>query len=131
MLIYLDTVIVIYAIEGIPALRTRALTRLQAAMNAGDDLVTSDLTRAECLVKPIRTGDNLLQADYLAFLNQTLVVDHTADVFNRMAAIRAATNYKIPDALHLATAVHHQCDSFLTNDNRLAGFAQIPVELLP
>lgn len=93
--------------------------------------MTSDLTRAECLVNPIRAGDNRLQADYMSFLNQTLVVNHTADVFNSMAMIRAATNYKIPDALHLATAIHYKCDSFLTNDNRLAGFAQIGVELLP
>jgi uncharacterized protein len=122
---------VIYAIEGIPALRSRALSRLQAARIAGDDLMTSDLTRAECLIKPIRTGDSLLQTDYLTFLNQTLVVSHTADIFNSMATIRAATNYQIPDALHLATAIHYRCDRFLTNDNRLAGFAQIGVELLP
>jgi predicted nucleic acid-binding protein len=131
MLIYLDTAIVIYAIEGLPAFRGRALARLLAAHNAGDDLVTSDLTRAECLVKPLRTGDHQLQIDYLTFLNQTLVVGHDATNFDRLAAIRAANNYPVSDALHSATAVHNQCDVFLTNDNRLAGFAQVTVELLP
>jgi predicted nucleic acid-binding protein len=131
MLIYLDTAIVIYVIEGVPAFRGRALARLLAAHNAGDGLMTSDLTRAECLVKPIRAGDNQLQMDYLTFLNQTIVVSHDAAVFDVMAAIQANTAYKTPDALHLATAVHNHCDLFLTNDNRLAGFAQIAVELLP
>ncbi|HEX4143642.1 MAG TPA: type II toxin-antitoxin system VapC family toxin [Pirellulales bacterium] len=131
MFIYLDTAIVIYAIEGVPAFRTRALARLLAAHHAGDDLVTSDLTRSECLVKPLRTADPQLRADYLTFLDQTLVVGHDAAIFDEMTAIRAANNYNIPDALHLATAVRNGCGVFLTNDNRLAGFGQIAVELLP
>ena len=131
MLIYLDTAIVIYAIEGVPAFRARALARLMTAHQAGDDLMTSDLTRAECLVKPLRIPDPLLEADYLAFLSQTHVAGHDAAIFDRMAAIRAANNFRVPDALHLATAVYNQCDVFLTNDNRLAAFQQIAVELLP
>jgi predicted nucleic acid-binding protein len=131
MLVYLDTAIVIYAIEGAPAFRNRAFARLQIAKNAGDDLVTSDLTRAECLIRPLRIGDNSLRDDYLAFLGQTLVVSHPSEVFDRMTSIRAATNFRIPDARHLATAVHYPCGSFLTNDDRLRSFSGINIESLP
>ena len=48
MLIYLDTVIVIYTIEGAPAFQARAVARLAAANAAGDSIATSDLTRLEC-----------------------------------------------------------------------------------
>ena len=131
MLIYLDTVIIIYAIEGKAPFKARAMNRLAAAKAAGDDLATSHLTRGECLVKPVRTSDQLLVADYLMFLSQTVVVDHPAKVFDRMAQIRAGTNFKIPDALHLATAIESNCALFLTNDNRLAGFSGIKIDILP
>jgi hypothetical protein len=41
MLIYLDSVVVIYAVEGAPALQARAKARLSALHSAGDDLATS------------------------------------------------------------------------------------------
>lgn len=131
MLIYLDTVIVIYAVEGQPPFKARAMNRLATAKAAGDDLVTSYLTRAECLVKPIRIADRPLTDDYMRFLSQTVVAGHPANAFDRMAQIRAGTNFKIPDALHLATAIETNCAVFLTNDNRLAGFNGINIEILP
>jgi predicted nucleic acid-binding protein len=131
MLIYLDTAIVIYAIEGNAHWKGRAMARLQAAHLAGDDLVTSHLTLAECLVKPLRIGDSSLEADYRTFLSHTFLVEHPLEVFDRLAHIRATTTIKIPDALHLATAIHHGCDVFLTNDDRLSTFADVPVEVLP
>ena len=131
MLIYLDTAIVIYAIEGKAPFKARAMSRLAAAKAAGDDLATSHLTRGECLVKPIRTADQSLAADYLRFLGQTAVFDHSANVFDHMAQIRAATNFKIPDSLHLAIAIENKCAVFLTNDNRLTGVSGINIELLP
>lgn len=131
MLIYLDTAIVIYVIEGNIAFKSRARARLAAAQMAGDHIASSHLTRAECLVLPLRKGDGLLEADYRAFLGQTLVLNHPAAVFDLMSNVRAATNLKIPDALHIATAMHGKCDLFLTNDNRLAGFAGIKIEVLP
>ncbi len=41
-------------------------------------------------------------------------------VFDEAAQLRADfTGLKTPDALHLATAVYHNCDEFWTKDNRL------------
>ena len=41
-------------------------------------------------------------------------------IFNQAAKLRADfTGLKTPDALHMATAVYHNCDEFWTNDNRL------------
>jgi hypothetical protein len=33
--------------------------------------------------------------------------------------------------LHLAAAIEAGCDRFLTNDNRLTTFPDLPVEVLP
>ena len=50
MLYYLDTVIVIYAVEGNPADQQRALNHLAALEQAGHRFAISELTRTECLV---------------------------------------------------------------------------------
>ena len=48
-------------------------------------------------------------------------------VFDQAAQLRAShPKLKTPDALHLATALHHGCAEFWTNDLELA---KIPVAL--
>ncbi len=37
-------------------------------------------------------------------------------VVTRIARLRAVHPFKLPDALHLATAIEHGCGLFLTND---------------
>ena len=57
MLVYLDSVICIYAVEGAPSFQARARARLAALRAAGDNPAISDLTWLECRVKLIRLGD--------------------------------------------------------------------------
>jgi hypothetical protein len=58
MLVYLDSVICIYAVEGAPAFQVRARTRLATITTAGDQPAISDLTWLECRVKPIRQTED-------------------------------------------------------------------------
>ncbi len=45
-------------------------------------------------------------------------------VFQKAAELRADfTSLRTPDALHLAVALHDDCDEFWTNDNRLTAIA--------
>jgi predicted nucleic acid-binding protein len=57
MLIYLDSVVLIYAFDHAGAFRARADTRLRSIASTGDRIAVSDLTRLECRVKPIQLGD--------------------------------------------------------------------------
>lgn len=133
MLVYLDTVICIYAVEGSPSFQTRARARLATMRAAGDQPASSDLTWLECRVKPIRLSDATALADMEAFLTASDVVrvPMPTAVYERACRIRAVHNYKLADALHLAAAVESGCGLFLTNDNRLSSFPDIPVEVLP
>jgi uncharacterized protein len=131
MLIYLDTVIVIYAIEGAPAFKACAVARLAAANATGDSIASSDLTRLECWVLPLRNNDPVLQTDYSQFLDKTKVLAMPPSVFDRAALIRAKHNYGVLDSLHLAAAIIGNCGLFLTNDARLSGFSNIKIEMLP
>ncbi|MGE5370590.1 MAG: type II toxin-antitoxin system VapC family toxin [Solirubrobacterales bacterium] len=46
------------------------------------------------------------------------------------ARLRAVYNFKMPDPIHLATAIIHQADVFLTNDHRLASVRQLVIKKL-
>jgi predicted nucleic acid-binding protein len=133
MLVYLDSVICIYAVEGSPSFQTRARARLAAMMAAGDQPAISDLTWLECRVKPIRLGTLAALADMEAFLTASDVVrvPLPTAVYERACRIRAVHNFKLADALHLAAAIESGCKLFLTNDHRLSSFPDLPVEVLP
>jgi predicted nucleic acid-binding protein len=133
MIVYLDTNIVIYAVEKHPGFGPRAIARLVAAQAAGDTFMLSDLVRMECLVMPFRTGDAVVEAAFQAFFARpdVRVVPVTPAVADRAARLRAALRFKALDALHLAAAVEHGAGVFLTNDNRLNAFTGLTVEVLP
>ena len=133
MLVCLDTVNCINAVEGPPSFQARARARLAALRAAGDQPAISDLTWLECRVKPIRLADAVALADMEAFLTGSDVVrvPLPTAVYERACRIRAVHNYKLADALHLAAAVEGGCGLFLTNDHRLSSFPEIAVEVNP
>jgi hypothetical protein len=143
VLYYLDTVIVIYAVEGNPAYQQRALTHLAALEQAGHRFAISELTWTECLVPVFAPGAGQRLSDFFRFFHgpNLRTLGLTAAMHTR-AAIRGGHTYPttppaqprrygLADALHLATAIETGCDVFLTNDNRLAGFPDITIEVLP
>ena len=133
MLVYLDSVICIYALEGAPIFQARARARLAIIQALGDQPAISDLTWLECRVKPIRLGDLAALANMEAFLTGADVVrvPMPTAVYDRACQIRAVHKFKLADALHLAAAVEQHCGLFLTNDHRLSSFPAITVEVLP
>jgi predicted nucleic acid-binding protein len=133
MIIYLDTNILIYAVEHHPIFGPRARTRLANVQSVGDALMISDLTCMECLVGPLRAGNTSLEAQFRVFFAVAglHLVSIAPAVCERAARIRAKSLFKPRDALQLAAAVEHGADVFLTNDVRLSSFPDLTVELLP
>jgi predicted nucleic acid-binding protein len=130
MILYLDTNIIIYAVEHHPVFGPKAVTRIATARAAGDSILISDLTRMECLVLPLRNGDVALEQTYQGFFGLITVVPITPTVCDRAARIRATHRFKPMDALQLAAAVEHSANIFLTNDFRLSSFTDLMVEVL-
>jgi predicted nucleic acid-binding protein len=88
--------------------------------------VTSELTLAEVLVKPIRDGNSTARDTYDRMLRTKpflSVLPINRDILVDAAGLRAATSLKLPDAIHAATALLRGCTTFLTND---AGFEPVP-----
>lgn len=144
MLYYLDTVIVIYAVEGNPVDQQRALNYLVALEQAGHRFAISELTRTECLVPVFGASTGALLSDFFRFFHgpNLRTLGLTSAMHSRASAIRGghtypatppalSKRYGLADALHLAAAIESGCDVFLTNDNQLANFSDITIEMLP
>jgi predicted nucleic acid-binding protein len=51
-------------------------------------------------------------------------------VIDQATFLSARYGFRTPDAIHLAAAIEHNCDLFLTNDNRLRRCTKIAVETI-
>lgn len=122
-MIYLDSCLVIYAVEDGGA-RGDTVRRLLAH---DDVFAVSPLVHLECLAGPMRRGDLDIEDRFRAVLGLFRQVELDPPVFERAARLRASASIRTPDALHIAAAQVHGCDSLWTNDDRLAaasrGFA--------
>jgi predicted nucleic acid-binding protein len=126
---YLDAVIIIYAVENTQPFAPA----VDAKLSVSDlTLVTSELSRLECRVKPLRDGNTKLLQDFDKFFINTIneLVPLTRDVIDCATELRARYNLKTPDTLHLGAALVSNCDVFLTNDQRLSRCQEIMVETI-
>jgi predicted nucleic acid-binding protein len=133
VLIYCDSVILIYYFDQVGPFNVRATQRLAALLAAHDVIAVSHLTRLECRVGPMKRGDSPVLTVFDQFFAKPDVqnVPLTTAVYDRATAIRATHGFKTLDSIHLAAAVEAGCDRFLTNDARLSRFPDIAVEILP
>jgi uncharacterized protein len=134
MTVYLDANCVIYLVELNPIWGPKVLTRISSLRDGGSRIAVGDLARTECLAQPFLKGNSAVIADFQAFFSSDDidVLPLTAAVCERAAKIRAASLFqlKVPDCLHLATAIEHGCGLFLTNDVALRRCTQITVDIL-
>jgi predicted nucleic acid-binding protein len=132
--IYLDANIFIYALEGYSEFLELLSGLFDMIDNGSVRACTSELTLAETLIKPMADNNTVLQEAYQdavrteGFL-QAVPADR--EILVKAARIRSQNiHLRLPDAIHLATALHCGCDIFLTNDNRLKNYPDINVILL-
>lgn len=130
---YLDASAVIYLLEGSTAVRAQVAARIaQAEEDPGGRLLASRLSRLECRVKPLRAGDAAMLATYDAFFTRSrlTILGVSAAVLDRATDLRARHGFKVPDAIHLASAIEAGADAFLTGDAGLTKCPGVNVELL-
>jgi len=84
--------------------------------------VTSALTLAEVLVKPLRDQARELVETYYRHLMVSPAIELaeiSTSVLWESARIRASSGARLYDAIHVATARLRECGTFLTNDHAL------------
>jgi predicted nucleic acid-binding protein len=117
--VYLDTAPLIYYLEE-NATHINYLNQLFKKNEAGEFIFyTSVVTLTEVLTLPIRQGNRALAEQYQYFLSETetLKLIPVNIAIARLAAdLRAEYGIRVPDAIHVATALEIKADLFLTND---------------
>lgn len=128
--IYLDTNLYIYLFEGVEPYR-QLMSELSVEIDRRDiAVVASELIFTELLPRPVREGRRELIAHYLEIVQRTpriTLVPVDRRVILRSVHLRAAFGLRSMDALHMATALVHNCETFLTNDERVRAGRQIRV----
>jgi predicted nucleic acid-binding protein len=116
-LLYLDTNCLIAIVE-----RRELAELVEGVVERIVRFVTSEITLAEVLVRPLQTGDDELVAAYERVLSDPDFIDVIPidrDLIRDVAVERAKTGTKIPDAIHVVSAVRTGCTHFLSSDKRL------------
>ncbi|MBP0615869.1 type II toxin-antitoxin system VapC family toxin [Jiella mangrovi] len=120
--LYLDSNTIIGLIERSKPLE-RAQKELMTAIGSRSTFaVTSEIAVAECIVRPLRDGDENLVHAYLRFIDGKLSqapVQIDRQTILAAARLRADTSMKLPDALHVACAEVAGCTVFVSADQRL------------
>lgn len=128
MILYLDSNPLIYSIAAKPRFREPTLRWLDwHAAQPDATIVTSQLTVLESLVGVIKRNDAALRSELGRVLDAMMVLDVDSVIAERAAAIRASSQHRTPDAIHLATALTCGADLFLTADRRLKAFPDLRV----
>jgi predicted nucleic acid-binding protein len=128
--IYLDANIVIDMVETSGEMGD--LLRRFATDHPADRLPffrTSGLTLSEVLVHSVRNGNSDLASVYLQMLagEYWLTVSSVSKPVLETASILRASrgSMKLPDAIHVATAMLSGCSHFLTQDQRITDFESL------
>ncbi len=131
--VLLDTAPLIYFIEQHPAYEPLVRPVMDAIDRGAVTGLCSVITLAEVLVRPLQQQAHMLAQQYRHLLRSApnlKLVEITPSIAERAAGYRAAFGFKLPDALQLAAAAEHQAQAFVTNDQRLRSFDEVPVLIL-
>ena len=120
--IFFDTNLFIYLLEDCGERGARVSGIIERMSERRDELLTSTLTLAEVLVKPLSAGDIAWADRYERLLNTPGVslLSFDRSCARIYAQLRQDRTLKPPDAIQLSCAASARCDLFLTNDDRLS-----------
>jgi predicted nucleic acid-binding protein len=120
--VFFDTNLFIYLLEDKGERGARVSELVQRLSERQDELLTSTLTLAEVLVKPLSMGDEAWADRYEKLMNTPGVslLSFDRSCARIYAQLRRDKTIKPPDVIQLSCAASAKCDLFITNDERLS-----------
>jgi predicted nucleic acid-binding protein len=120
--VYLDANPFIYLVESDQDISSALLPMFEAVRRRPGSAVNSEVTLAEVLAPASRIGSMPLAVKRRAYLS-LLVWDPsitlkpvTRDILYETAELRSLARLKLPDAIHLVTAIRCNCRFFVSSD---------------
>jgi predicted nucleic acid-binding protein len=121
--VYFDTNPILYFMNQTHGFYEACLPIFQALDRQEFTGFSSEIALSELLIKPLRDGDSL-QARHVRTLfgddGFFTLLPHDRETFELTADVRASKHLKMIDAIHVATAMQHGCEYFITGDNKIA-----------
>jgi predicted nucleic acid-binding protein len=128
--IYLETNFFIRAVEGTHDAASSPRRLIELLKRRTGMAITSEITFAEVLAPPKRADALPLQIKRRAYLDLLLwsgfieLVPVSRSILMETADVRTVSRLKLPDAIHLVSAIQRRCGYFVSADkdfNRLPG----------
>jgi predicted nucleic acid-binding protein len=120
--VYFDTNVFILLVEGEPE-RAAIIRRLFDELRKYDSsAVTSELTLGEVLAPPRRKGalelhiKKRIYLDLIVWSGFIELIPVSRDLLIETANLRNVSRHKLPDAVHVVSAIRSRCTYFLSND---------------
>jgi predicted nucleic acid-binding protein len=130
-LLGIDTSLFIYAFERHPTFGALSRDLLRAIADGRLVAVASTLVLAEVLVAPFKAGRAELVDGYTARLTampNLRLLEPGVAICRTAARLRAERpSLRLPDALHLATAIEGGATGFVTNDRDLRSAPELAI----
>jgi len=114
-----DTMVFIYHLQEHPRYISATQVILDAWEAGSHQGVTSIISLAEVLVKPLRDGNDVAAEDYRRLLTtfpNLRLCDVSRSIAEAAARLRAAHGQPMPDMIQVATAVMAGATGFVSND---------------
>ena len=120
--VYLDTNVFIYAVEAVEEYAA-AIESLFGLIEEGQvKACTSELALAEALAKPFEIGRDDIAQIYNAMVTPSVwlsVLAVSRPILIEAARLQARLRMRLPDAIHVASALAADCTALLSNDRRI------------
>jgi predicted nucleic acid-binding protein len=104
---------------------------LRKRLSGRGPFLTSELSLIECRSHPLRKGNHPLLTLYDSFFNSSDIHLCPLDrqIVDQATELCATTKLRVPDALHLASAVANGATHFCTGDLHFSSISLIAVEI--
>ncbi|MEA2043309.1 MAG: PIN domain-containing protein [Bacteroidota bacterium] len=130
--VFIDTAPLVYIVENINDFADPAENKI-IQLSTNSIFITSVITYTEFCIIPERTNNQQLIKEFGELLTILNCDIKNIDITIAKATSKLRAKYqslRTPDALQLATAIHHNCNKFLTNDKKLKQVSEIEVVLI-
>lgn len=127
---FLDTSIFIYYFEKHPQFGPRCKVIFEKLAYSKMQASTSIITLTELLSAPHIDNLSTKYSEELYGIPNLTVFEVNRKIATEAARIRRTYKFKLGDSIQLATAIHAKARAFISNDQRIKNFKEIPVILL-